>query len=188
MAQQRFFTPITEPTLEDIVIRMLDLMDPNEKEKALKEVTLLLNHLNFSKLDKSERIYLIDSAIKFGSIELVKIITNIFIQLKLTDDITIPYAGHGEHPYRPVFWLAAVTTRLPNVPPENYKTIENYLCTTFSIPDVVMINGLSVTRDEYVHAVNKWKQTQNEVIRSRGRSDDRYTIPDDERQTGLKFS
>jgi hypothetical protein len=163
--------------LTDILICMQDFMQPGRQDATLRTVINMLPDLNLNKLDKAERIALIDTAIKFGSLDLVKIIAEKYIALGFKDDIRIPYEGHGEHPYRPVFWLAAICTRQPNIPVENYDKIEAYLCQKFDIPSSVNIDGVNVTRNEYVQIINEWKQAKNLELSARGREGgDRYQI------------
>ncbi|VVC75229.1 hypothetical protein AQUSIP_05170 [Aquicella siphonis] len=191
MTTNRFFpsAPSSEDRLNNLLIRMLDLLDPSEKEAALRDILRELKILDLSGIDKRERICLIDSAIKFGSMELVTAITEKYIALGLQDDIRVPYENHGEHAFRPVFWLAAVATRLPGIPEENYNAIEKYLCEKFNIPVTVVIDGTAITRDEYVKAVTAWKQQQNAKLRQQGRDSDRYVIPESGTQlTNNRFS
>lgn len=162
--------------LTDILICMQDFMQPGKQGVTLDTVINMLPDLRLNKLDKAERIALIDTAIKFGSLDLVKIIAEKYITHGFADDIRLPYEGHGEHPYRPVFWLAAICTRLPNIPVENYDKIEMYLCQKFNIPSSVNIAGTNVTRNEYVQIINEWKEAKNLELSARGRGEDRYQI------------
>ena len=91
-----------------------------------------------------------------------------------------------ENAYR-LFWLAAVCTRWPNLPVENFAKIEAYLCEKFNIPDSVVIDGTAVTRNEYVDAVKEWKLKENLRLRARGVTYDRYTITEaDDKQRSFQ--
>lgn len=158
---------------------MVDLYEKPDQQRinAVETILRYLQNLDLSRIQKPQRILLIDTAIKIGNVQLVKAIADKFQAKGFSDDIRIPYAEHLEHPYRPVFWLAAVTTGFETTPAENYVQIEKYLCEKFGIPDSVVINGNPITRDEYVQAVTEWKRGENIRLREGGRDgDDRYPI------------
>ena len=138
----------------------------NGKEAVIKEILSDFNHLNLSHYPVGERIYLIDTAVKAGNLEIVKALTEKFEKEGYADDIRIPSKDNMEHPYRPVFWLAAIVTR--HLPKENYQAIEKYLCEHFKISDQIKINGKMTTRTQYLTSIDKWKHEKNIEFLGRG--------------------
>jgi hypothetical protein len=168
---------LAEELYDKITNFMTDLHEiPDQlRTQAVETILRYLQNLNLSQIQKPRRILLIDTAIKIGNVQLVQAIADKFEAKGFSDDIRIPYAEHLEHPYRPVFWLAAVTTGFETTPTENYVKIEKYLCEKFAIPNSVVIDGKSITRDEYVQVVTEWKQAENIRLRE-GTNSDRYPI------------
>lgn len=175
---QRFFLSPSEKLHHEICKMMLQLLETSNQEEIIIAIENKLEPIHLSTFEKPLRIDLMDTAIKVGCLPLVKFLAERFIADGFENDIKIPYEQHVEHAYRPVFWLAAVVTRPPQVPESNYNEIEEYLCKRFDIPKKVEINGHTVTRDEYVAYVNDWKKERNQSIRDKtGREGDRYPLP-----------
>ncbi|RDI43771.1 hypothetical protein [Aquicella lusitana] len=131
-------------------------------EKKLVELfSIHIGSLNLKKFSQSERLLFIDTAVKSGNLEVVKMAAEKFIKEGYEDDIRIPSKDNPEQPFRPVFWLASIVSRQPGIPAENYRAIEEYLCQKFNIPNTVNINGKNVTRKEYLAGVELWKHSQN---------------------------
>jgi hypothetical protein len=153
---------------------------PDDKPLLEKNLLSSLTKLDLARLEKWERILVMDGAIKLGQVEIVKALAGKFIVQGYADDIRIPSEDNMEHPYRPSFWLAAVATR--HAPDANYEEIEEHLCRIFNTPERVQINGAMYTRNQYVRMVSDWKVLENERLKSEcGRQGDRYPKQEDTR-------
>jgi hypothetical protein len=163
MMQRTLFQPVpdSENQYNNFIRNLLQIKDPRGKEKVIADLISDVKQLKLKNYEKKLRILLIDTVIKFGNVELVKTLATKFKKEGFADDIKTPAAENPEHPYRPVFWLAAIITRQPHVPLENYRAIERYLCENFGITKTININGKLVTREKYLAGVELWKHKQN---------------------------
>ena len=124
-----------------------------------------LDLIDLKTCSASERMFLLQTLVKSGSIKAVK---------KLTTVLQADYKGElenycplmrtlGEKIDRPIFWLAAIVTRwdTTRVPDSNYSEIEAYLCDILCPTNEAFVNGRMITRDQYVANVNEWKKNEN---------------------------
>lgn len=180
MAQNRMFHQYAnqEESYNAVLVALYDLTQVNNDAFANKEqdiINQIDNYLDLAKLAKVDRIYLIDSAIKTGSIAIVTYISEKLITLGFMDDVRKPYELNREYPGRPTFWLAAIVTRQSNVPVENYELIEKYLCEKFNAPALIWINGDPINRHDYLYIISEWKTAENQRLIQNGRTGNRYT-------------
>lgn len=161
MCHSLFQPPLNLPLYNRIFHKLQQIKDPRGKETAVADILEDIKILRLRDYPENERILLIDTVIKFGNVDLVKALARKFKKEGFSDDIRYPSAENPEHPYRPVFWLAAIITRQPHVPLKNYRDIENYLCRKFAVPKVVQIRDEFITREQYLAEVDAWKHCEN---------------------------
>jgi hypothetical protein len=151
----------------DAIPEAKKLLETQGTDGIIKQLFIEIKILKLEDIDQSERICLIDTAVKAGNLDLVKAIAEKFIAEKFSDDIRIPSENNMEEPYRPVFWLASIVTRQAGVDKSHYQAIEDYLCNRFEIPNTVQLPSedkktmVTVSRKEYLTYIEAWKHTEN---------------------------
>ncbi len=167
-------------SVEIFLEKLTDLLDPNISKNKIAEIIDLINKIELPQVEKMERIYMIDSAIKLGNYDVVEALAKRFIHYKLEDDIRTPSAlsEMGLLPFRPTFWLPSITTGLKHIPKEEYQKIENYLCKTFNIPDKVEIKAQLVSKKDYLAKIDLWKHYENIRLFKLGTLKTRYRRDD----------
>jgi hypothetical protein len=139
------------------------------------EINRVIRHLKtiaFDQLNKNNRIYLMDTAIKFGNLALVQAIFALFEKYELLSELRLP-SVECSTPFRPSFWLASIVSPYPLVLRQAYQAIENFLCEKLNIGERVNIAGMLLTKAEYLTRIATWRRHfQQESIYA-----EKYSVP-----------
>ena len=136
-----------------------------DRDVVEQKLMTLLDMINLGKWDSVQRMTLLEKLVMSGCVKAVK---------KLTDSLVKDYREEldkfcdimkedGATSERPIFWLAAIVTPrdLSRVPKSNYQDIEKYLCNILCPTNQAFVNGVTVTRDQYVEDIKKKKQKES---------------------------
>lgn len=127
-----------------------------------------LDMLDLSCLEETSWVYALESLVKSGCVNAVKKMISRFKKynkescLHNFDKIRREhFSKRGVNKNdRPIFWLAAIVTRwdADRVPERNYEMIENHMCSLLCPTGMAEVDGMLVSRNEYISAINNWKE------------------------------
>ncbi len=117
---------------------------------------------------KGLRIYLYDTAIKTGNLDVIKALTQRIKSQELSEEIQVPSQDNPEFAFRPSFWLPLIMTRPYYLDEKKVKEITKYICSEFDIPEKVQIQGKTLSQIEYLQEVDAWKAKMNETLKKDG--------------------
>lgn len=98
---------------------------------------------------REQRQLLLTNAIRTGNIDVVRAVMERLSPFKVelaNAHLRNPMSSH------PIYWETAVMIPAPF---KDYQAIEKYLCEVLDAPDKTYINGVKITRDQFVNMYNQ---------------------------------
>lgn len=154
---------------------------PRSQQELEGDILLYIEALALDLLSPLIRMDTLGSVIKSGNVKAVKNLTEKLLNYNETElrNYVQIMKENGAQYETPIFWLPLIVTRWneEKVPDENYMEIARYLSGILCPIGITEWYGKTVTQEEYIQKVNRWKYEENQRLFKKLKIKDMHQLP-----------